>query len=243
MIQFTNVEKRYGAVSAAHANSIAIHDINLTINAGEFVCIVGPSGSGKTTIMNMIAGLEEASSGSVKINGKPGLMFQEAALFPWLSVQENVEFGLKMRGVPAKDRVDHAQALLDLVHLNDIRDKQPHELSGGMRQRVALARTLIMEPDILLMDEPFGALDAQTREHLHAELQEIWKKTGTTIVFITHDIREAVILGNRVIVLSSRPGTIAEDITVPLEHPRDPDNAELSNIAHHIRELLSSNAS
>ena len=173
---------------------------------GEFVCLVGASGCGKTTLLNLVAGLDHATSGEVVRSGKAGLMFQEAALFPWLTVGKNVELALRLRRRAPQPAQARVLELLELVQLEGFVDKQPHELSGGMRQRVALARALAQEADVLLMDEPFGALDAMTRDLLHDELERIWQETGSTILFVTHNVREAARLADRIVLLTSRPG-------------------------------------
>ncbi|MEO5656693.1 MAG: ATP-binding cassette domain-containing protein [Nitrospiria bacterium] len=217
----------------------AVEQIDLQILEGEFVCIVGPSGCGKSTLLNLIAGLERPDRGAVKIKGHevtgPGsdrvVIFQEGALFPWLTVRQNVEFGLKIKGVERRVRRDLAMDYLKMVHLTRFADALVHELSGGMKQRVASARGLAMDPDILLMDEPFAALDAQTRDLLHVELQEIWTATSKTILFITHNVREAVCLANRVLVMTYRPGRIKETFIIGHHRPRhleDPGLIETS---------------
>ena len=202
-----------------------LHDINLTVAQGEFVCLLGPSGCGKSTIINLIAGLEKPSAGDILVDGKPvtgpdasrTVVFQEAALFPWLSVLGNVEFGLRMAGVEPRQRRSRAMEYLRLVHLSKFIHAYPHQLSGGMKQRVAIARALVLQPSILLLDEPFAALDAQTRSVLQNELLEIWELARPTILFVTHNVREATGLADRVYVISSRPGQIrdAQAITVP----------------------------
>lgn len=209
----------------------ALSGIDLSIGEGEFACIVGPSGCGKTTLLNILAGLEKPDSGEIlprkTDNGQGGqrlMIFQEAALFPWLTVWENVAFGLKMRGVPKRERKASALAFLSLVELERFAESYIHELSGGMKQRVALARVLVLEPEVLLMDEPFNSLDIQAKELLYQELQEAWHKTGTTILFITHDVQEAVCLGDRVIVLSGRPGKIRSEYRIGMARPRRRDN-------------------
>ena len=184
----------------------ALENINLEVLPGEFLCIVGPSGCGKSTLLHLIAGLDRPSTGEIWIDGRkvlePGpdriLLFQELGLFPWLTARENVEFGLRQKGVNTKERREQAGYYLDLVHLSQFEEHHPHQLSGGMKQRVALARALAMQPDVLLMDEPFAALDAQTRDLLHDELERVWRETGQTIIFVTHNVREAVRLGDRV---------------------------------------------
>lgn len=207
----------------------AIDNVDLEVKESEFVMIVGPSGCGKTTLINMIGGLDVPTSGEILINGKAvagpgadrGMVFQGYSLFPWLSVIKNVEFGLKMKGIPAKERTEKAKEFVRLVGLEGFEEALPKQLSGGMKQRVAIARTLCNEPDVLLMDEPFGALDAQTRVVMQELLADISKKTGTTILFITHDIDEAVLLGDRVYVMSRRPGRIKEVIDVNLPDIRN----------------------
>ena len=206
----------------------AIDNVNLTVEESEFVMIVGPSGCGKTTLINMIGGLVEPSSGQVILDGKEvsgpgvdrGMVFQGYSLFPWLTVQKNVEFGLKMRGVAKKERAEKALEYINLVGLNGFENALPKQLSGGMKQRVAIARTLANEPQMLLMDEPFGALDAQTRVVMQELLAKISKETKTTILFITHDIDEAVLLGERIYVMSRRPGKIREVLSVNLPDER-----------------------
>jgi len=219
-----------------------LRDINLEIQAGELFCIVGPSGCGKTTLLNIIAGLEPPDIGTTTWNGKridhisPQrlMIFQELGLFPWLTVLKNVEFGLKMKGIPAKERRETALAHLEMVHLVKFKDAYIHELSGGMKQRVALARALAMDPQMLLMDEPFTALDAQTRAMLHDELQRLWISTKKTIVFVTHNIREAVCLGDRVAVLSARPGMLKNTVPVTLTRPRRIEDHGLMEIVRVI---------
>lgn len=221
---------------------VAIDRIGLTIRDGEFVCLIGPSGCGKSTLLNMLAGLEYPSQGSVLADGQPitgtdpsrVLIFQEAALFPWLTVQDNVEFGLTMRGAGKAEREATAQRLLRMVHLEQFSQAWVHELSGGMRQRVALARALAVAPAVLLLDEPFAALDALTRDRLHAELQEIWQQTSTTIVFVTHNVREAVVLGDRVLVMSARPGRIVAEHVIDLPRPRQIENLDTTRLAQRI---------
>jgi NitT/TauT family transport system ATP-binding protein len=221
---------------------MALDRLDLSIAAGELLCLLGPSGCGKSTLLNMLAGLEVPSEGQVLADGQPirgtdpsrVLIFQDAALFPWLTVQANVEFGLRMKDLPRAEREGRARQLLDMVHLSQFARAWVHELSGGMRQRVALARALAVEPAALLMDEPFGALDAMTRDLLHGELQEIWLKTGKTIVFVTHNVREAVVLGDRVIVMSPRPGRIVAEHRVALPRPRQIEHAQTSELSRHI---------
>lgn len=206
----------------------ALQPVNLEIEAGEFVCLLGPSGCGKSTLLSIIAGLEAPSGGSVLANGESirgsgtdrVLLFQEAALFPWLDVQSNVEFGLRQAGIGRKERAETARHFIELVHLHGFERSYVHQLSGGMRQRVAIARALALNPAVLLMDEPFGALDAFTRDSLHAELEAIWAATGKTILFVTHNVREAVALGDRVLVFAPRPGRIVREFRIDLPRPR-----------------------
>jgi len=222
---------------------LALDNISLQVRAGEFVCIVGPSGCGKSTLLHLIAGLQPQTSGRILMDGKPVqgpgtdriLIFQEHGLFPWLTVGQNVEFGMKMNGVKKAERKQKVKHYLDLVHLGNFEDSYTHQLSGGMRQRVAIARALATEPNVLLMDEPFAALDAQTRDLLHDELERIWKETSPTIVFVTHNVREAVRLGDRVLLMSFRPGRIKSQFQINLKRPR---HVEDSDVAHLSKEIL-----
>jgi len=221
----------------------ALQNIDLEIEQGEFVCIVGPSGCGKSTLLHLIAGLDKPTTGQIIVDGGPVkgpgtdriLLFQELGLFPWLNVRQNVEFGLKMAGVSKEERKERARIFLRMVHLSHFEEHYIHQLSGGMRQRVALARSLALRPKILLMDEPFAALDAQTRDMLHDELERIWKETAPTIVFVTHNVREAVRLGDRVLLMSFRPGRIKAQFDVRLKRPR---HVEDSDVAHLSKEIL-----
>ncbi|OQY99952.1 MAG: nitrate/sulfonate/bicarbonate ABC transporter ATP-binding protein [Candidatus Brocadia sp. UTAMX2] len=223
-----------------------LEDINLEINQGEFVCLVGPSGCGKSTLMNIVAGLEKADSGEVWANGRriqgagPDrvVIFQEAALFPWLNVIKNVEFGLKLKGVNGRERRNIALEYLKMVHLSKFQSSHIHELSGGMKQRVAIARALAMNPEMLLMDEPFSALDAQTRWILHYELQNIWMKTKKTILFVTHNIREAVCLADRIFILSTSPGKIKKEFAIDLPRPRDDNDVNVAEYSTRIMQEL-----
>lgn len=212
-------------------HTVAIDRVNLEVDQSEFVMIVGPSGCGKTTLINMIGGLDTPSSGQVLLEGKPvagpgadrGMVFQGYSLFPWLTVRKNIEFGLKMKKMQPKEREEIAREYISLVGLEGFEDALPKQLSGGMKQRVAIARTLANKPEILLMDEPFGALDAQTRVVMQELLAGISRKTKTTILFITHDIDEAVLLGQRIYVMSRRPGTVKDVLTVNLPEVRSHD--------------------
>ncbi len=221
----------------------ALQNIDLEIEQGEFVCIVGPSGCGKSTLLHLIAGLDRPTTGEITVDGSPVngpgtdriLLFQELGLFPWLTVRQNVEFGLKMAGVSKTERKDRARVFLRMVHLSHFEEHYIHQLSGGMKQRVALARSLALRPKILLMDEPFAALDAQTRDMLHDELERIWKETAPTIVFVTHNVREAVRLGDRVLLMSFRPGRIKKQFQIGLQRPR---HVEDSDVAYLSKEIL-----
>jgi NitT/TauT family transport system ATP-binding protein len=235
-IRIEGVSKAYG-----HAGNavVALDHLTLDVAPGEFVCLVGASGCGKSTLLNIVAGLDRPSVGVVDVGAaRTTLMFQEAALFPWLTARGNVEIALKLGKVPRAERGPKVDALLDLVNLRTFGRKRPHELSGGMRQRVALARALAQEADILLMDEPFGALDAMTRDLLHDELERLWRDTHLTIVFVTHNVREAVRLGDRVVLLSSRPGRVIEEFPVTTTRPRRIDSPEVAELAATITDRL-----
>ncbi len=219
--------------SSGSGSVTALDDISLTVRQGEFVCLLGASGCGKSTLLNLVAGLEAPTAGSVHRAGEPSFMFQDAALVPGLSVEQNVERPLKLKKVPKADRRRRVAELLDMVQLGAFAKRQPHELSGGMRQRAALARALARDAEVLLMDEPFGALDAMTRDVLHDELERIWKATGQTVLFVTHNVREAARLGDRIVLLTSRPGRVAEEFPVHIPRPRrieDPDVAALASV-------------
>src|SRR5579862_8401324 len=225
---------------------LALDKISLEVKPGEFLCIVGPSGCGKSTLLHLIAGLHPQTSGRVLIDGKPVagpgtdriLIFQELGLFPWLTVGGNVEFGMKMKNVPKGEREEKVQHYLRLVQLSKFRNSYIHQLSGGMRQRVAIARALATEPDVLLMDEPFAALDAQTRDLLHDELERIWTETGCTIIFVTHNVREAVRLGDRVVLLTFRPGRVKSEFPVDLPRPRSLEDPEVALAARAVLDQL-----
>lgn len=212
----------------------ALDGIDLDVHRGEFVCVVGASGCGKTTLLNILAGLDDPSTGAARVDGRVGLMFQEAALFPWLTAAGNVELALKLRKVPRPERSEQVRSLLRAVQLDGFADRRPHELSGGMRQRVALARAFAQDADVLLMDEPFGALDAMTRDILHDELERLWRDRSLTIVFVTHNVREAVRLGDRVVVLTSRPGRVAHEQRIEVDRPRRIESPDVSSIAGEI---------
>lgn len=251
-ITFEDVSRTFavrGARGTPDSEITALHDINLRIAPGELAVIVGPSGSGKSTLLDLLGGL---AAPRIRLDGTPitgpglnrGVVFQQYALLPWRTAQSNVELGLEAKKVPAAERRERAREHLDMVGLSGFADRYPHELSGGMKQRVAIARSLAFDPDVLLMDEPFAALDAQTRETLQDELLRLWQRTGKTIVFITHGIDEAVHLGQRVAVLTSRPGTVKDVVDIDLgDRPAGEDirsAPEFAHYRHHIWSLLRS---
>ena len=218
---------------------LALDRIRFQVQRGEIACIVGASGCGKSTLLHLIAGLDQPTSGALGVSGGgTSLMFQDPALFPWLSVEQNVEFPLQVKGVARAERRARVRELLELVHLAPFARRQPHELSGGMKQRVALARALAHASDVLLMDEPFAALDAMMRDKLHDELERVARATGLTILFVTHNVREAVRLGDRVFLFSSRPGRLVGEYEVPLDRPRRIDSAEVAILAGAITDHL-----
>jgi NitT/TauT family transport system ATP-binding protein len=225
---------------------LALEGINLDVRAGEFLCIVGPSGCGKSTLLHLIAGLQAPTSGQIEVDGNPIqgpgtdriMIFQDHGLFPWLTVGQNVEFGMKMKGLPKAERRDKTQHYLRLVHLGKFENSYIHQLSGGMRQRVAIARALATESDVLLMDEPFAALDAQTRDLLHDELERIWSNTGRTIIFVTHNVREAVRLGDRVVLLTFRPGRVKSEFPINLPRPRSLEDPTVALAAREVLDEL-----
>ena len=223
-------------------NLMALGGVNLEVEDGDFVCLVGPSGCGKSTFLRIIAGLETPDEGQVIFDGKPVtntgperiMVFQEGALFPWLKVQDNVEFGLKMAGIPKEERAQISKRYLEMMQLTKFADSFTYQLSTGMKQRVAIARALVMDPDVLLMDEPFAALDAQTRDLLLVEMQLIWEKTKKTILFVTHNVAEAAVLGTKVAVFSNRPSKIKKQIPVDFKRPRLAEDENLSGIQQEI---------
>jgi NitT/TauT family transport system ATP-binding protein len=243
VVEIRGVSKRF---DTRRAQTLALDGINLCVREGEFLCIVGPSGCGKSTLLNVVAGFDAPDEGHVLAAGKPIngpgpdriVVFQETALFPWLNVRSNVEFGLRLAGIGRKERRQRADHYLELVGLTKYAKSFVHELSGGMKQRVQIARSLAVDPRILLMDEPFAALDAQTRDVLQEELQSIWQRTGKTILFVTHNVREAVLLADRVVVMTPSPGRIKRELAINLEHPRSPDSHAVVDIAAAIREEL-----
>jgi NitT/TauT family transport system ATP-binding protein len=228
VIALSSVSKRYSN------GVVALDRVDLRVDRGEFVCLVGASGCGKSTLLSLVAGLDPATSGGVDVTGRVALMFQEAALLPWRSAIGNVELALKLAGVARRDRRERAMELLSLVRLSDFADKHPHELSGGMRQRVALARSLAQGADVLLMDEPFGALDAITRDVLHDEIERVTSERKLTTLFVTHNVREAVRLGDRVVLLTSRPGRVAHEFGVDIDRPRRIESPAVASLAAEI---------
>ena len=224
----------------------ALRGIELTCEPGEFVVVVGPSGCGKSTLLNIAAGMIRPDAGRVWLDGQrvknPGpdraMVFQEHGLFPWLSASQNIAFGLKMAGVGRPEREQRVENALKMVHLTQSRNKLVHELSGGMRQRVAIARALVMDPAVLLMDEPFAALDAQTRTLLHAQLQELWIQTHKTILFVTHSVGEAVRLADRIVILHAHPGRIRREVDVALPHPRNFDSPDITELVRLVRKEI-----
>ncbi len=235
-VRLTGVSKRYGTGARA---VLALDSVSLTVGRGEFVCLIGASGCGKSTLLSLVAGLDSPTAGEVAVGGRRvAMMFQEPGLLPWLTAAANIELALRARRVPKADRRHRTDDLLRLVRLTGFGGKRPHELSGGMRQRVALARALAQDADVLVMDEPFGALDAMTRDLLHDELDRICAEQTLTVLFVTHNVREAVRLGDRVIVLSSRPGRVIEEYTVPGDWSRRIDSAQTAELAGTITERL-----
>jgi NitT/TauT family transport system ATP-binding protein len=235
-VRLTGVSKRYGVGARS---VLALDQVSLAVAQGEFVCLIGASGCGKSTLLSLVAGLDKPTAGEIGVGGRRvGMMFQEPGLLPWLTAAGNVELALRARGVARPERRRRAGELLRMVRLEDFGAKRPHELSGGMRQRVALARALAQDADVLLMDEPFGALDAMTRDILHEELDRICAEQALTVLFVTHNVREAVRLGDRVIVLSSRPGRVIEEYRVPRDWPRGIDSAQTARLAGTITERL-----
>lgn len=245
MLSLKNVNKEF----VSHKQSLAaLQDINIDIPQGQFICFLGPSGCGKSTLIHLIAGLDKPTTGEILVDGRPVtapaadrvVMFQEAALFPWLNIIENVEFGLQMAGVEPKERRRQAMHFLEMMHLTDFSQNWVHELSGGMKQRAALARALTLPAKILLMDEPFAALDIQTKRLLQDELLKIAKETGKTIIFITHSVEEAVYLGERIIIMQPRPGRIKKDIKINFPQPRQREDLQFVNLVFRLNEEIGS---
>ncbi len=234
-VTLAGVSKVYGRGGSAVR---ALDQVTLTTAPGEFTCLIGASGCGKSTLLSLVAGLDRPTSGEITVNGRVALMFQEPGLFPWLTAAGNVELALRARKVPRAERKARTLELLDAVQLGGFGRKQPHELSGGMRQRVALARALAQDADVLLMDEPFGALDAMTRDLLHDELERICSERSLSVLFVTHNVREAARLGDRVVLLSSRPGRVIEEYDVPRTGPRRIDSASVAQLASRVTDRL-----
>ncbi|MBV9380687.1 MAG: ABC transporter ATP-binding protein [Streptosporangiaceae bacterium] len=235
-VTLAEVSKVFGRGSSAVR---ALDRVSLDVPPGEFTCLIGASGCGKSTLLSLVAGLERPTAGTVSAGGRRvALMFQEPALFPWLTAAANIELALRARGAGRSERRQRAAELLELVHLGGFGGKRPHELSGGMRQRVALARALAQDADVLLMDEPFGALDAMTRDVLHEELDRVCAGRRLTVLFVTHNVREAVRLGDRVVVLSSRPGRVIAEFPVPIDRPRRIDSAPVAELAAEVTDRL-----
>jgi NitT/TauT family transport system ATP-binding protein len=231
---------------SAEREVVALKDINLEIPQGQFVCLLGPSGCGKSTLLNAVAGFAPPSSGSITADGKlvtapgpeRGMVFQEYALFPWMTVADNIAFGLQIKGQPKAQIQQKVDQLLAMLSLQDFRNRYPKDLSGGMRQRVAIARVLALDSPIMLMDEPFGALDALTRRNLQDELLRIWAELKKTIIFVTHSIEEAIYLADRIVVMTYRPGTVKRDLLVPLPRLRDPAAAEFNALKRELGQLV-----
>lgn len=240
-LQITNLHKNF---KTKNGSLVVLKDINMTIEQGEFICAVGASGSGKSTLLRQIAGLDAPTSGEVKIDNvrvtgpgpDRGMVFQHYTLYPWMNVQENAEFGLKLQGIPKKERREKASYYLSVVGLSNFARSLPKELSGGMKQRVAIARALTSEPKVMLMDEPFGALDVHTKESMHQFMLELWERTNLTIFMITHDVEEAVFLSNRIYALGTRPGTIKKEI--PIKLPDRTQNVKRQTVFHDYRDEL-----
>ena len=240
-LQITNLHKNF---KTKNGSLVVLKDINMTIEQGEFICAVGASGSGKSTLLRQIAGLDAPTSGEVKIDNvrvtgpgpDRGMVFQHYTLYPWMNVQENAEFGLKLQGIPKKERREKASYYLSVVGLSNFARSLPKELSGGMKQRVAIARALTSEPKVMLMDEPFGALDVHTKESMHQFMLELWERTNLTIFMITHDVEEAVFLSNRIYALGTRPGTIKKEI--PIKLPERTQNVKRQTVFHDYRDEL-----
>ncbi|MFB7556442.1 ABC transporter ATP-binding protein [Streptomyces brevispora] len=235
-VRIDHVSKSFGG---PEGQQLVLDDITLDVAPGEFVTLLGASGCGKSTLLNLVAGLDRPTAGSIEApGGRPALMFQEHALFPWLTAGKNIELALRLRGVPKPERRAEAERLLELVRLGGAYRKRVHELSGGMRQRVAMARALAQDSQLLLMDEPFAALDAITRDVLHDELTRIWRETNVSVLFVTHNVREAVRLAERVVLLSSRPGRIAREWTVDIDQPRRIEDTAVAELSVEITEQL-----
>jgi NitT/TauT family transport system ATP-binding protein len=242
-IHINNVNKIF---STDGREVIALNDINMSIQSGEFICLLGPSGCGKSTLLNAVAGFSLPTTGSILVDGKPvqepgpdrGMVFQEYALFPWMTVAENIAFGLEIKKQPKAIINEKVGSLLEMLNLQDFRDRYPKDLSGGMRQRVAIARVLALDSPIMLMDEPFGALDSLTRRNLQDELLRIWMELKKTIIFVTHSIEESIYLADRIVVMTYRPGSIKKIVNVTMSRSRDPSSAEFNNLKKELSQLV-----
>ncbi len=235
IISLSGVDKTFGAGADAVT---ALADVDLAVERGEFVCLIGASGCGKSTILNLVAGLESPSAGAVEVGGRVAMMFQESALFPWLTIAANIELPMRLAGMGRVARRARARELIATVHLDGFADKRPHQLSGGMRQRAALARAFAQDAEVLLMDEPFGALDAMTRDVLHEELDTLVRSRELTVLFVTHNVREAARLADRIIVMSPRPGRVTAGFDVDIERPRRIDSHAVSELAAEVTDQL-----
>ncbi len=235
IVRLAGVDKTFGNGDGAVR---ALGSVDLQIERGEFVCLIGASGCGKSTILNLVAGLEAPSAGTVDVDGRVAMMFQESALFPWLTVAENIQLPMRLAGIGKTQRVARSRELISTVKLDGFAAKRPHQLSGGMRQRAALARAFGQDADILLMDEPFGALDAMTRDVLHEELDELVRARGLTVLFVTHNVREAARLADRIVVMSPRPGRVTAEFSVDIDRPRRIDTPAVSALARTVTDQL-----
>ena len=241
-----NISKVSKVFSTGGREVVALDDINLKVSPGEFICLLGPSGCGKSTLLNAIAGFSPPTAGSIVVDGRPvqapgpdrGMVFQEYALFPWMTVEKNIAFGLEIKKQPKARIKEKVSALLEMLNLQDFRDRYPKDLSGGMRQRVAIARVLALDSPILLMDEPFGALDSLTRRNLQDELLRIWTEFRKTIIFVTHSIEESIYLADRIVVMTYRPGTIKKIVSVSMPRQRDPSSVEFNNLKKELALLV-----
>ncbi|MFN8075728.1 MAG: ABC transporter ATP-binding protein [Kineosporiaceae bacterium] len=234
-VRLRGVTKVFGRGATS---TTALQNVDLTIAPGEFVAVVGASGCGKSTMLNLVAGLDSVTDGTLEVGGSVAFMFQDATLLPWLTATQNVALALRLRGVPRRDREEQARELLQRVRLGKYADKRPHELSGGMRQRVSLARVLAQKAPVVLMDEPLGALDAMTRDHMHDEIERVWQEHDLTVVFVTHNMREAVRLGDRVVLMGSSPGRVVHERRIDLPRPRTIDSAAVAELAGELTHAL-----
>ncbi|XEC92668.1 ABC transporter ATP-binding protein [Paenibacillus tarimensis] len=243
-VQIDDVSKSYHIGSGGHVQ--ALYQVSEAVKQGEFVCLLGPSGCGKSTLLRLIAGIEQADFGEIRCGGEPvkhpdpsrGFVFQDYGLFPWRTVRHNIQFGLELKGLPARKRKEISDHYLQLMELGHAADLYPEQLSGGMKQRVAIARSLCLKPDVLLMDEPFGALDALTRLKLQEELVKVWELEKTTVIFVTHDVEEALFLADRIVIMAARPGRIKEAVTVKIPRPRSRTGQEYINLRAKIYDCL-----